>query len=73
MLSSDRNKLVEHIITQYSQLAKEYNYNNCLGKVFHWELCKILKFDSTDKWYMKKKQNLSKKIGPMKFSGEKKN
>ena len=23
-----------------------------MGKVIHWELCKKLKFDNTNKWYM---------------------
>ena len=36
------------------------NYNNnkarhdCVGQVIHWEMCKKVKFDHTNKWYMQK-------------------
>ena len=39
-----------------------------LGKVIYWELCKLLMFGHTDKCY-KHNQNLSKKMGLVKFSG----
>ena len=29
-----------------------------MGKVFHWELCKVLKFDHTTKWYMHKSESV---------------
>ena len=33
--------------------AKEYKTKHCrVGKVIHWELCKKLKFNNTNKWYM---------------------
>ena len=31
---------------------KNYNNNDWVGKVIHWELCKKFKFDYTNKWYM---------------------
>ena len=39
------------------------------GKVIHWKLCKQLKFDHVDKWYMNTPETVLKKIGPIKFCG----
>ena len=54
MLCRDRDKTINHILSEYSQLAqKEYKLRNDLvGKVIHWKLCKTLKFDYTNIWYM---------------------
>ena len=26
------------------------NYNDCVGKVIHWDMCKKFKFDLANKW-----------------------
>ena len=53
-LCGDRDETINHIISECSKLAqKEYKTrHNWVGKVIHWEMCKKLKFDSTNKWYM---------------------
>ena len=53
-LCSDRDETINHIISECSKLAqKEYKTrHDWVGKVIHWELCKKLKFDYTDNWYM---------------------
>ena len=34
-------------------MQKEYKtWHDWVGKVIHWEMCKIFKFDHTNKWYM---------------------
>ena len=46
--------MINHIINECSKLAqKEYKTRHDLvGKVIHWEMCKKLKFDYTNKWHM---------------------
>ena len=46
--------MINHIIIECSKLAqKEYKTkHNWVGKVIHWVLCKKLKFDHTNQWYM---------------------
>ena len=53
-LCSDRDEMINHIISECSKLTlKEYKTrHDRLGKVIHWEMCKKLKFDHTNKWYM---------------------
>ena len=53
-LCGDRDETINHIISECSKLAlKEYKTrHNLVGKVIHWELCKKLKFDYTNKWYI---------------------
>ena len=53
-LCGDRDKTINHIIREYSKLApKGYKTRHIkVSKVIHWELCKKLKFDYTNKWYM---------------------
>ena len=53
-LCGDRDETINHIISECSKLAKkEYKTrHDCVGKVIHWEICKKLKFDHTNKWYM---------------------
>ena len=43
-----------HIISDCSKFAqKEYkNRHDRVGKVIHWESCKKLKFEHTNKWYI---------------------
>ena len=53
-LCSDRNETINHIISECSKLAqKEYKVrHDWVGKVIHWEMCKKLKLDHANKWYM---------------------
>ena len=53
-LCGDGDETINHIISECSKLAqKEYKArHDWVGKVIHWEMCKKLKFDHTNKWYM---------------------
>ena len=53
-LCVDRDETINHLISECSKLAqKEYKTrHDRVSKVIHWELCKILKFDHTNKRYM---------------------
>ena len=53
-LCGDRDETITHIISECSKLAqKEYKVtHDWVGKVIHREMCKKLKFDDTNKWYM---------------------
>ena len=53
-LCSDTEEIINHMISECSKSRqKEYkSRQNWIGKVIHWELCKKLKFDHTNKWYM---------------------
>ena len=53
-VSGDRNEVINHIIRECSKLEqKEYKTrHDWVGKLIHCELCKKLKFDHTNKWYM---------------------
>ena len=53
-LYGDRDKTINHIISECSNLAeKEYKTrHDWVCKVIHWKLCKKFKFDHTNKWYM---------------------
>ena len=53
-LCGGKDETINLIISKCSNLAqKEYNTrHDRVGKVNHWELCKKLKFDPTNKWYM---------------------
>ena len=53
-LCGDIDETINHIISECSKLAqKEYNVrHDWVGKVIHWEMCKKLKFENTNKWYM---------------------
>ena len=50
----DRDETINHIISEWSKLVqKAYKTRqDWVGKVIHWELCKKLKFDHTNKQYM---------------------
>ena len=64
-LNSDRDETMNHIISECSKLAqKEYKTrHDWVGKVIHWEMCKKLKLDFTNKWYMHNTaHNLGQKI-----------
>ena len=60
MFSNDRYERINHILSEYSKLAqKEYKTtHDWVGEVIHWELCKKLKFDHIDKWYMHKSESV---------------
>ena len=53
-LCGDRDETNNPIISECSKLAqREYKVrHDWVGKVLHWEKCKKLKFDHTNKWYM---------------------
>ena len=53
-LYGERDETINHMISECSKLAqKEYKTRqDWMGKVIHWELCKKLKFDNTNTWYM---------------------
>ena len=60
MLCCDRDKTINHIISEYYKpLQKEYKTrHDWMGKGFHRELCKKLKFDHIIKWYMHKPESI---------------
>ena len=49
-----RDETINHIISECNRLAQKENKTRYewLGKVIHWDLYKILKFDHTNKWYI---------------------
>ena len=50
-LCSDRDKTINHIISECSKLAqKEYKARH--DWVIHWKMFKESKFDHTNQWYM---------------------
>ena len=53
-LCDDRDETINHIISECRKLAqKEYKTRHgSVGTVIHWELCKKLKFDHTNKCYI---------------------
>ena len=53
-LSGDRDKTINHIISKCSKLTQKKNKtrHEWVDKVIHRELCKKLKFDYMNKWYM---------------------
>ena len=59
-LCGDRDEVINHIISECSKLAqKEYKIRqDWEGKVIHWELCKKLKFDHANKWYIHNSESL---------------
>ena len=61
-LYGDRDETINHIISECSKLAqKEYKArHDWVDKVIHRELCKKLKFDHTNKWYMNNLESVLK-------------
>ena len=53
-LCRGRDETINHIIKECSRLVqKEHKTrHDWVGKVVHWEMCKKLEFDHTNKWYM---------------------
>ena len=48
----DRDETIIHIISECSKLAQKEYRHYWVGKVIHVEMCKKLKFDHINKWYM---------------------
>ena len=50
----DCDDKINHIISECSKLTqREYNTKpDWVGKMIHWELCKKIKFDLTNKWFI---------------------
>ena len=63
-LYGDRDETTNHIISERSKLTqKEYKTrHDGVGKVVHWELCKKLKLDLTNKWYMQNPESETHKL-----------
>ena len=61
--SRDRDETVNDIISKFSKLAKkEYKTKHYwVGKVINWKLCKRLKFNHANKWYMYKPESVLEK------------
>ena len=59
-LCDDREKAINHIISEWIKLApKEYkSRHDWVEKVIYRELCKKMKFDHTNKWYMHNSESL---------------
>ena len=53
-LCVERDKTTNHIGSEFSKLAQKENKtrHDWVGKVIHCEMCKKMKFDHTNKWYM---------------------
>ena len=58
-----KDETVNHIIREYNKLAKkEYKTrHDWVRKMIRWELCKRLKFDHINKWYMLKPESVQEK------------
>ena len=56
----ERDETVNHLRREFSKLAlKEYKSKHDWSiKMIHWELCKWLKLNHVDKWYMHKPESL---------------
>ena len=59
-LCSNRDETFNQIKSEYSKLAQKecktrYDW---VGKVIHWEWCKILKLDHSTKWYLHKPESV---------------
>ena len=69
-LCGDRDETINHIISECSKLAqKEYKTrHDWVVKGIHWELCKRLNFDQTNKLYMHKTESVPR-MRRMKLSG----
>ena len=51
-LCRDRNETINHMINECIKLEKKSIRHAWVGNVIKWELCKQLKFDHRNKWYM---------------------
>ena len=60
MWCGDRDETINHMISKCHKLPEEQykTRRDGVGKVIHRELCKRLKFDHTNKWYMHKPESV---------------
>ena len=56
----ESDETVNHMISKHSKLAKkEYkNKHDWVGKEIHWELCKRLNINHTEKWYRHRQESI---------------
>ena len=58
-LLGDGDETINHIRECNKLAQKEYKTkHDWVGKVIHWESCKKLKFDHTNKWYMQNTESV---------------
>ena len=58
-LCCDRDEPINHIRTCSKLAQKEYKTRHAwVDKVIQWELCKKLKFDYTNEWYMHNQESI---------------
>ena len=72
-LCGDRDKTINHIIIECSKLEqKEYKTrHDWVGNVIQKELCKKLKLDYTNKWYMRNPESVLKETYKLLWDFEK--
>ena len=70
-LSGEKDVTINYIIKGCSKLVhKEYKTINVwLGKIIHWDFCKILKFDHNTKWNNYKPESVLEKETHKKYFG----
>ena len=55
----DVNMTINPISECFKLVRKEYQtWHDWVGKLIHWELCKSLKFDQADTWYIHKPESI---------------
>ena len=59
-LCGDRDETINHIISESSKLEqREFKTRpDWVGKVIHWELCKLFEFDHTNKCYIHNQESV---------------
>ena len=59
-LCGDKEEMINQMISESSKLAqKKYKtWHDWVGKLIHWELCKQLKLEHTDKWCIHKPESV---------------
>ena len=53
-----RDETVDIIINECNKMTQKEYRNKHKGKLVDWELCKSLKFNHTNKWYMNKRESV---------------
>ena len=55
----EKDETIDHIKSEWNKVNQKENKSkyDWVGKVIHLELCKWLKFDQTNKWYMYKSES----------------
>ena len=58
-LCSDIDETINHISESNKLTQEDYKTrHDSVKKVIHWELCKKLKFDHMNKWYMRNPESI---------------